>query len=160
MPIALVPLGLPQLESLDIDPLRLDGRRVATGALPPRVLLERAAGGLRDGLPRVWCSPFLFVEERVGAVVGSGGFKGLPIDGRVEIGYGVAAAYRGRGFATAGVHGLLRVAFGEAGVVEAYAETALDNPASRRVVEKLGFRHLGRRPTEADGIVDRWLKSV
>jgi RimJ/RimL family protein N-acetyltransferase len=57
------------------------------------------------------------------------------------------------------VRALLQLAFAEPGVLEVCAETALDNPASRRVVERLGFRCFGQRPTKDDGIVDRWLKS-
>jgi ribosomal-protein-alanine N-acetyltransferase len=116
-------------------------------------------GALHEGRPPVWFSPYAFIDNRLDQVVGSGGFKGFPVDGRVAIGYGVAEELRGKGLATAAVRELLQVAFSDTGVVEVYAETATDNVPSRRVVEKAGFRHLGRRATDADGIVDQWLIS-
>ena len=109
--------------------------------------------------PPLWFSPFAFIDDRLGQVVGAGGFKGSPVDRRVEIGYGIAVRFRRQGFATCAVRELVQVAFSGQAVAEVYAETAADNLASRRVVEKVGFRHLGQRATEADGIVDQWLKS-
>lgn len=157
--INVVPLGLLQLKSLAADPAHLDGMLVAIGALPPLFILEGAMAALQQGKPSVWFSPFAFIEERLNRIVGTGGFKGSPVDRRVEIGYGVAEQLRGRGFATAALRELLQVAFSEPSVVEVYAETAPDNVSSRRVVENVGFRHLGQRETDSVGIVDQWLKS-
>ena len=106
----------------------------------------------------MWCSPFAFIEGPRERIVGTGGFKGPPVEWRVEIGYGVAESLRGNGFATAAVCELLQVAFSEPGVREVYAETASDNRPSRRVVEKAGFRHIGQRSAEQDGTVDQWLR--
>lgn len=159
MSITVVSLDLTQLTSLELNPSQLDGIPVAFGALPPPNILEGAMVALRKGKPLVWFSSFAFLSRRLNQVVGTGGFKGSPVDGRVEIGYGVAAELRGRGVVTAAVRALLPVAFSEPGVVDVYAETATDNVSSHRVVEKVGFRHLGRRATEADGIVDQWLRS-
>jgi ribosomal-protein-alanine N-acetyltransferase len=159
MSLSVIPLDLRQLKSLEVDALHLDGMRVAIGALPPRFILERAVGELHEGKPSVWFSPYAFIDNRLDQVVGTGGFKGSPVDRRVEIGYGVAEELRGRGLATAAVRELLKVAFSVPVVVEVYAETATDNVPSRRVVEKVGFCHLGRRATDADGTVDRWLIS-
>ena len=159
MSLAVIPLDLRQLKSLEVDALHLDGMQVAIGALPPWFILLGAVGALHEGKPSVWFSPYAFIDNRLDQVVGTGGFKGSPVDRRVEIGYGVATELRGKGLATAAVRELVRVAFSDPVVVEVYAETATDNVASRRVVEKAGFRHLGRRPTDADGIVDRWLMS-
>jgi RimJ/RimL family protein N-acetyltransferase len=159
MPIKLVPLDLAHLAALEADPSRFDGKPVAGGALPPPAILAKAIDALRIGKPGLWHSPFVFVDERLDQVVGSGGFKGVPVDGRVEIGYGVAAAFRGSGFGTAGVRALLQAAFAQHDVATVCAETAIDNVASRRVVEKAGFRHVGQRATDDDGVVDRWQKS-
>jgi len=160
MSISIVPLDLRQIRSLETDVSHLDGMPVAVGALPPPFVLERAIRALQEGKPPVWCAPFAFIENRLNAVVGTGGFKGSPVDGRVEIGYGVAEHHRGKGSATAAVRQLLQVAFAEPGVAEVYAETAIDNASSRRVVEKAGFRHVGQRMTADDGTVDRWLRTV
>lgn len=93
-------------------------------------------------------------------VVGSASFKGHPVAGRVELGYGVADQHQDRGIATDAVSQLLCIAFSEPDVVEVYAETATTNQPSRRVLEKAGFHNIGRRETADDGLVDRWwLKS-
>ena len=157
MSVSLVPLDLRRLVALDGDPTRLDGMPVADGALPPRFILAHAMTALREGKPAIGFALYAFVDEPHGQVAGTGGFKGPPVSGRVEIGYGVAERLRGRGIATAGVRGLLRVAFSHPELTEVYAETAVDNVASRRVVEHAGFRHVGRRVTAEDGTVDRWL---
>ena len=159
MSLSVVPLDLRQLKSLEVDASRLDGMQVAIGALPPRFILEAAVHALREGRPSVWFSPYAFTDNRLDQIVGAGGFKGSPVGQRVEIGYGVAEQLRGKGLAAAAVRELLQVAFSDPVVVKVYAETATDNVPSRRVVKKVGFRYLGRRATDADGIVDQWLMS-
>jgi [ribosomal protein S5]-alanine N-acetyltransferase len=160
MSISIIRLDLRQIRSPHVDASHLDGMPVAVGTLPPPFIPERAIRAFQEGAPPVWCAPFAFIENRLNEVVGAALFKGPPAGGRVEIGYGVAEQHRGRGFAGAGVRQLLQVAFAEAGVVEVYAQTAIDNPSSRRVVEKTGFRHVGQRMTTDDGTVDRWLRTV
>jgi RimJ/RimL family protein N-acetyltransferase len=60
--------------------------------------------------------------------------------GQVEIGYGVAAPYRGHGYATEAVAGLCRWLVDEAGATRLVAVDVLtDNVASRRMLEKVGF---------------------
>ncbi len=159
MPITLIALELPHLKGLGIDSSHLGALSVAAGALPPVFIVERAIAALREGKPSRWFSPFLFVDTGLNQIVGSGGFKGLARARRVEIGYGVAPQCRGRGFAPAAVQELLAVAFSAAGVDEVVAETAIANLPSRRVVEKLGFLHIGQRATADDGTVDIWLRA-
>jgi [ribosomal protein S5]-alanine N-acetyltransferase len=120
--ITLVQLELPQLEALRTDPARCKSISIVTGALPPQFILDGAASALKKGNPTLWFSPFLFVEENPFRAVGSGGFKGPPVNGRVEIGYGVAEECRGRGIATRAVGELARVAFLQPNVVEVFAE--------------------------------------
>lgn len=159
MDIAVVPLDLAQLRALAADPGQLDGVPIADGALPPQFILAAAIEALAQGQPAIWFSVFAFVQVHPARVLGTGGFKGSPADGRVEVGYGVAGSMRGRGIATAAVRQLLGLAFAEPGVAEVLAESAVANLPSRRVVEKLGFCHIGQRDTEEDGVVDRWLLS-
>jgi RimJ/RimL family protein N-acetyltransferase len=129
--------------------------QVAPGALPPDALLAMAERDLQAGKPAIWHAPFLFVDEQ-GVVVGSGGFKGLPREGRVEIGYGVASTFRGRGFATTAVEQLLGLAFAQVEIVGVVAETATDNLPSQRVLQKLGFGAIGRRDCSDDGPLIVW----
>jgi RimJ/RimL family protein N-acetyltransferase len=81
-----------------------------------------------------------------GVLVGSGGFKGPPEDGGVEIGYHVREPHRRRGYASEALHALLNWAFAHAEVDEVVAETSPDNIPSIRLLEKLGFVRVGSQP--------------
>ncbi|MBR3032430.1 MAG: GNAT family N-acetyltransferase [Clostridiales bacterium] len=64
----------------------------------------------------------------------------VPIDGgKWEIGYHVAKAYTGNGYATEAVTAFLPVMAKRAGVTEVYGIRLLENKASGRVLEKCGF---------------------
>ena len=73
-------------------------------------------------------------------------WKMLLRDG-TEIGYGIGAAYWGRGYATEGAAALCRWAL-ENGARTLEAEAAPENAASMRVLEKLGFRPTGETGAE------------
>lgn len=74
-----------------------------------------------------------------GTVVGGIGFHSAPDDhGRVEIGYGIAEEYRGRGIATTALGLLLEIAR-EDGAAGVFATTDPENRASQRVLEHCGF---------------------
>ncbi len=146
----LISLNPTQRASLLADPAQLDGMPVLAGATPPEFLLRAAAADL---------TLFVFVSAPPSQVVGSAMLKRRPEPGWVEIGYGVAESARGKGVATAAVRALIVRAFADPGVSEVYAETAVDNLASRRVLEKAGFQHVGQRDSEEDGRVDQWVAS-
>ena len=158
MSITLLPLDLPQLDSLAREPSHLDGMPVAAGALPARIHSRGRRAGTARGQAPALALALRVHGESVEPDRGNRRLQGSPVAGRVEIGYGIAEQRRGRGFATAAVRELLLAAFAAPGVVEVYAETAAENVSSRRVVEKAGFRHLGRRATNDDGIVDQWVR--
>ena len=66
------------------------------------------------------------------------------IDGlrTAEIGYRLLRAAWGKGYATEGVRALIEAAFDTMGYDRIRAETMAVNQASRRVLEKAGFRHV------------------
>jgi RimJ/RimL family protein N-acetyltransferase len=74
----------------------------------------------------------------------------LPADhvqpGAVEVGWRVARAVWGRGYAPEAARAALRVGFDDLGLAEIISFTVPQNTSSRRVMEKIGMR---RRP-EAD----------
>jgi RimJ/RimL family protein N-acetyltransferase len=72
-------------------------------------------------------------------LVASGGFKGPPQDGTAKVGYSVLPQFQGRGYATEMIGGLVRWALGQPGVARVVAETEWANPASVRVLSKVGF---------------------
>jgi RimJ/RimL family protein N-acetyltransferase len=73
-----------------------------------------------------------------GELVGIGGFKGPPADGKVEIGYSVVPSKQRRGYATGAIGAMIEKAR-ERGATRVRAETLPSLPASIRVLEKLGF---------------------
>ena len=82
-----------------------------------------------DGTPPVLC--------------GSVGFRGPPdATGMIEIGYSVLPAHQQHGLATEMVQMLIRWACAQEGVRCVEAETAVDNQASVRVLERAGFQRL------------------
>jgi len=125
------------------------GARVPTG-WPP----ETVADALPYFLERLrarpeeagWWNWYAVVRgERDGdrELVGSGGFQGPPADGTVEIGYSVLPEFRGKGYATEIVGGLVTWARSQPGVRDITARTEGENPASARVLLKAGFAPQG-----------------
>jgi RimJ/RimL family protein N-acetyltransferase len=105
-------------------------------------LAAQQAGG--DGLPSL-----IVVARETGGprIVGGVGLHWSPAR-EVELGYWIASAFRGRGFATEAAAALLRLAHGSLRVKRIVAGHFLDNPASGRVLRKLGFRATGRLYTQ------------
>lgn len=80
-------------------------------------------------------------EEQGSRLVGCAGLGDTP--GGAEIGYWIAQSYWGRGFATEGARGVLQVAR-LLGHERIEGRHFLDNPASGRVLRKLGFVPTGQ----------------
>ncbi|MGQ0610263.1 MAG: GNAT family N-acetyltransferase [Paracoccaceae bacterium] len=130
------------------------GLAIPEGGLEPApVLAMLGALSLRLNRAQGWGTWFGVAE---GEVVCSVAVKDVPRAGSVEIGYGTAPARRGRGHAAASVRALLPLLLAK-GVVQVRAETALDNPASRRVLQKAGFARAGTRDDPGDGALDLWV---
>jgi RimJ/RimL family protein N-acetyltransferase len=66
--------------------------------------------------------------------------------GHAELGYWIGPRERGLGYATATAQQLLLSAFGRLGFTLVFAHCSDANPASARVLEKLGFRLVGVSP--------------
>ena len=145
--------SLHEAKELLASPAQFRGQAVPADALPPAVLLEKAIAS--DDY--YWLIPRLFLDDRSGRVVGSGGFRFAPKDRRVEIGYGVSAAFRCHGYATEGVTLLTDEAFASGLVDEVDANTAQSNRPSQRVLEKAGFVNYGSGD-DAEGPLFLWKK--
>ena len=115
-------------------------RNLATAPWPYRV--RDAEAFLAQ--PRDPLLPSLLIFERTDAdprLLGSCGLGRRP-SGGVELGYWVARAYWGRGVATEAATALLDIARALR-LPRLQASHFLDNPASGRVLEKLGFEPIG-----------------
>jgi RimJ/RimL family protein N-acetyltransferase len=136
--------------------LECRGDSCAVGDLVPEVVARCAMEGYRSGRDWFWCAPRLFCDASLRLIVGSGCFKGSPVEDSVEIGYGVAEAHEGKGYASAGVARMVEEAFARGGVDAVTAETSVHNPASQRVLEKNGFVRIGQREDPEDGRLTQW----
>jgi len=94
--------------------------------------------------PRDPVPPSFLIFERTEAeprLVGSCGLGRRP-SGAVEMGYWIARPYWGRGFATEACRALIEIARA-LGLPALEGSHFVDNPASARVLEKLGFEPRG-----------------
>lgn len=111
---------------------------------------------VRSAPPSPWTHGFALVERAAGLVVGSCAFKGPPdADGTVEIAYGVAPDYQGRGFAKEAAAALVEFAL-DAGARRVRAHTRPESGASGRVLAACGFERVGEVVDPEDGPVWRW----
>ena len=84
---------------------------------------------------------FLIVLKETDKIIGSIDYKYVPRGGLTEVGYGLNPLYQGRGYMTEALGALLE--FGKLlGIRRVRADTLKDNIASRRVLQKCGFRFL------------------
>jgi RimJ/RimL family protein N-acetyltransferase len=101
---------------------------------------------------RTWCAGYerrrAAGEAEAFAIVGEdGGFLGLALApviereaAQAELGYIVAAHATGRGVATAALEHMTRWAFDELGMQRLTLMIDVENPASKRVAERAGYR--------------------
>jgi RimJ/RimL family protein N-acetyltransferase len=125
---------------------------VTGGDLSPEFLatLEAATGS------DPWTYGFAVALPAEGLVIGMAGFKGRPVEGVVEIAYGIAPGYQGRGYATEAARALCEFARASGEVTLLRAHTLPERNASTRVLEKCGFEKMGEVVDPEDGPVWRW----
>lgn len=136
----------------------LDGRRADTEALigakmpstwPGRALVERAFLARLEEIRanpehRLWGDRVAVTREAEPRVIGSVIFHGGPdAQGAVEVAYGIEEESQRQGFGHEAVHAAVVWAFGEPRVQIVRASTFTWHLASRRILEKIGFRVVG-----------------
>lgn len=97
-----------------------------------------------------------YVAAADGVVVGGGGFKEPPKDGRVEIAYFTAPGCEGRGFATQTARALIAIARRTDPAIIIAAQTLPEENASTAILRKLGFRLDGPIVHPEDGRIWEW----
>ena len=100
---------------------------------------EMLDGCQRDPENRIWYAPWKMTLKESSQSIGDLCFKGPVRNHAVEIGYGVRPEQEGRGYTTEALQAMTQWAFSQKDVVFVEAETAPDNKASQRVLEKCGF---------------------
>lgn len=138
----------------------LAGYTVIPDALPDWLTVDQGLRGLgSDPLCYRYGIPYLIVSQPRGVIVGNIGGKGwLPEEEEVELGYHTAEACRGRGIMTAAIAAFQNIAGADG--VNLIAHVEPENKASRRVLQKNGFRcdALVRLPDSL--ALERWLWSA
>jgi ribosomal-protein-alanine N-acetyltransferase len=111
--------------------------------------------------PDIWLHGFgiVLVDDQI--VIGLCGYKGPPDkDGAVEIAYGVAPSYQGKGYATQAALELVSRAFSSSQVRLVRAHTLPAHNSSTRVLSKCGFAWRGQVIDPEDGPVWRWERTM
>jgi RimJ/RimL family protein N-acetyltransferase len=107
-----------------------------------------------------WAYAFRVIHRETDAVVGTCSFKGPPVNGIVEIAYGISPSYEGNGYATEAAQALVDFACSSGKVRVIRAHTLPDALASKRVLEKCGFEYVGESIDAEDGVVARFERVV
>ncbi|GAA0810646.1 GNAT family N-acetyltransferase [Spirilliplanes yamanashiensis] len=102
---------------------------------------DRLDGWERDGFG-MWIAEL----RATGKIIGHAGLQRLDGSDDVELGYYLGRSSWGQGYATEAAHAILRYGFEQCGLQRVVAVVRPENAASRRVLEKAGFRH------ERDGV--------
>jgi RimJ/RimL family protein N-acetyltransferase len=88
--------------------------------------------------------------------LGCGGFKGKPVNGKVEIAYGTFKGYEGQGVANFICKKLISIALKKDENLLITAKTLREKNASTHILEKNGFRLFGPVDDKDDGEVWEW----
>jgi len=137
MGVEIAPLGrehLPAIQVLAGDPA-IGATSFVPYPYPPdgaEALFLRATEGRQNG------SLYSFAVVQDGSCVGVMSLMGVS-DGHAELGYWVGKPYWGQGVATAAGELILKFGFEDLGLWRVTAGCLKRNPASARVLEKLGF---------------------
>ena len=92
---------------------------------------------------RLGFSAWAVVERQSGTVVGDAGFGIFEPTGDVELGYTLARAYWGRGYATEAAAACLAAGLAHIAAPRIVAVVDEDNAASLRVAERIGMARIG-----------------
>lgn len=120
----------------DPDVTRYTGDRGTTIEEVKQGLEERVFGDYRKyGFGR-WAT----VLKENGQLIGFAGLKYLPELNEVDLGYRFFKEYWGRGLATEASLAIVRYGFEQLGLQQIIGITQVENTASGKVLEKLGFK--------------------
>lgn len=97
-----------------------------------------------------------FVSDDNNQIIGCGGFKGKPKNGKIEIAYGTFKAYEGKGIGTEICRQLVLLSLQTNPTVKITARTLPENNPSIGILKKNGFACLGKVFDEEDGDVLEW----
>ncbi|WED27656.1 GNAT family N-acetyltransferase [Vibrio sp. DW001] len=135
----LIQLNRFQIESLSQHATNSRDVIFVEGSVPPIHVLNRSLYLCHNAAEELWALPYFM--QKASHIIGCCGFKGVPKNTRIEIGYNVAPDARGLGAATFAVQQLSQIAFDSGLVKTVVALISSDNKASLSVVRKNGFSY-------------------
>ena len=108
----------------------------------------------KAGYNKPWIGYFATTDGE--EIVGAGGYKGKPRNGKVEIAYGTFKKYEGQGIGTEICRQLVLLSLQTDPAIRITARTLQDGNASIAILKKNGFECLGIVYDEEDGNVLEW----
>lgn len=157
--LTLQPCAIAHVEALIEGPQAFEkafGLRVIDGYLEFPEALVFTWEQLQAVATPEWGS-HLFIHTTDKALIGLGGYVAAPDEnGQVEIGYGIAPAYRGQGYATEAAQALIDNAFAHGEVQTVIAHTLAEPNASAQVLTKCGLHVIDTIENPEDGTLWRW----
>lgn len=108
-------------------------------------MAEEWIGGHREALDSGTGVTWAITRDDTSELVGAISLMHIEAGHQAEIGYWIGVPYWGRGYCSQAVDAVVRCAFEELDLVRLYARCFVRNPASARVLQKLGFQHEGRQ---------------
>jgi RimJ/RimL family protein N-acetyltransferase len=142
-------LYLRRLQPTDLDDYyqRIYADADVMRALPPRGPISREAFEAR--VPTVMVAhwethgfgPWVVIHKADQQLIGHCGLRYWPNTADVEVLYALDKRYWGKGLATEGASASLRYGFEQLCLERIIAAAAVDNQASRRVLEKIGLQY-------------------
>lgn len=137
------------------------GVKVADGVreflIGPEVTAEFLARLNSEAEPDPWIDGFGVLHLEKNILIGFCSFKGPPTaEEMVEIAYGIAPGYQGRGHATEAAQAIVAYAFASGRVSAIQAHTLPEQNASTQVLQKCGFTLGGEIIHPTDGRIWRW----
>ncbi len=105
-----------------------------------------------------YCKPWIgyFATLDGNEIIGCGGYKGKPREGKVEIAYGTFKNYEGQGIGTEICRQLVRLSLQTDPSIRITARTFLKDNASTTILKRNGFNCIGIVYDEEDGNVWEW----
>jgi ribosomal-protein-alanine N-acetyltransferase len=100
-----------------------------------------------------WIGYYVNMNDKL---VGAAGFKGMPVDGKVEIAYGTFPSFQKMGIGTAICRQLVQLAQATDPSVRIMARTLMEENHSVRILRKNGFVRQGIVTDPDDGEVWEW----
>lgn len=106
------------------------------------------------GFTKPWIGYFASIDGS--EIVGCGGFKGKPREGKIEIAYGTFQNFEGQGIGTEICRQLVLISLKTDPLIKITARTLMESNASTKILKRNDFEFVGIVNDEEDGNVWEW----